>query len=382
MAGPGRLRAGRDLAFLALRPDSAALGSLGHVDDHPRDGAPSGRAGRPDGGSPILDYPRPRQRLDAQRAHPADGRGGIRRSASAKQAMKLSRLTRAEYVCRPGQLFRRAARLLRRPFSRDRMTVQLPWGFPITVNPRESIGRSIVALSALDLPVTETIWRLLDDGESCADIGANIGYMTSVMAARLRSGGAIWSFEPVPEIAAELRQNFAAWRPYTRAEFRFHAEALAEAEGERDIHLAAEFAENRGTASLQAPGRGATRALRVRTRRLDALCAASTRFGLVKLDVEGAEALVLRGAERLLREGLIRDLVFEEHNPWPAASTDLLRRHGYQLWRVTRGRRGPALVPADAVLSGELDPPTYLASRETGRVLQRFAAASWLCLAG
>lgn len=40
--------------------------------------------------------------------------------------MKLSRLTRAEYVCRPSQLFRRATRLLQRPFSGDRMTVELP----------------------------------------------------------------------------------------------------------------------------------------------------------------------------------------------------------------------------------------------------------------
>lgn len=294
--------------------------------------------------------------------------------------MKLSRLTRAEYLQRPGQLFRRAARLLRRPFARDRMTVRLPWGYPITVDPRESIGRSIVALSALDLPVTETIWRLLDDGETCADIGANIGYMTCVMSARLRSGGTIWSFEPVPELAAELRRNIAAWRPRTRAEFQLHTVALADVDGEQEIHLPAEFAANRGTASLQAQDNAAMRVLRVPTRRLDTLCGAPARFGLIKLDVEGAEALVLRGATRLLREGLIRDLVLEEHAPWPAASTDLLLRHGYQLWRVTRGRHGPSLLPADAALRGELDPPTYLASREPARVRQRFATSGWQCL--
>lgn len=293
--------------------------------------------------------------------------------------MKLSHLTRAEYVCRPGQLFRRVARLLRRPFSGDRMTIQLPWGFPIIVNPQESIGRSIVALSIMDLPVTETIWRLLDDGETCADIGANIGYMTSVMAARLRSGGTIWSFEPVPEVAAELQKNLATWRHYSRAEFRFHAEALADTEGKREIYFSTEFPENRGLASFQAPCSRATHALLVRTRRLDALCDESTCFGVVKLDVEGAEAMVLHGAEHLLREGRIRDLVFEEHNPWPAASTEFLRQHGYQFWRVTRGRNGPVLLPAEIALSGELDSPTYLASREPGRVLERFAAAGWQC---
>lgn len=250
------------------------------------------------------------------------------------------------------------------------------------MNPREAIGRSIVALSILDLPVTETIWRLLDDGETCADIGANIGYMTSVMAARLRSGGTIWSFEPVPVVAAELQKNLAAWRHHTRAEFLFQGEALAEVEGEREIFFSREFAENRGLASLHAPSSQAAPALRVRTRRFDALCDESTRFGLIKLDVEGAEALVLRGAERLLREGRIRDLVFEEHNPWPAASTELLRQHGYQLWRVTRGRDGPKLLPADTTIGEVIDSPTFLASREPGRVLERFAAAGWQCLSG
>ncbi|MBI2516067.1 MAG: FkbM family methyltransferase [Opitutae bacterium] len=296
--------------------------------------------------------------------------------------MNLSRLTRAEYVCRPGQLFRRAGRILRRPFHPDRLTVGLPWGLPITVDPRESIGRSIVALSALDLPVTETIWRLVDDGETCADIGANIGYMTSVMAARLPSGGTIWSFEPVPEIAATLRENLAAWTPRCRTEFRFRPEALADEDGERAIHLSAEFPENRGTASFRADRSETARTFQVQTRRLDSLCDASVRFGLIKLDVEGAEELVLRGADALLRTGRIRDIVFEEHHPWPAASMRLLLQHGYQLWRVTRGRRGPALLSPDAQPGMELDPPTYLATRDTARTQQRFAASGWQCLGG
>lgn len=295
----------------------------------------------------------------------------------------LRLLLRAEYLWQPAQLARRAWRIAQRTNSRPRAQIALPWKFPITVDPRESIGRSIVALNTLDLPVTESIWRLLDPGETCADLGANIGYMTSVMAARLKRGGKIFSFEPVPELADALREHARAWSSLTRATIDVRQAALSQHGGPATIYIPASFAENRGESSL-APREGATghRSITVETFRFDEIIDDATKLGLVKIDVEGFEFEVLQGAERLLRTGQIRDILLEEHRPFEAPSLAYLRKLGYEIFRVTRGWTGPGLNAPDCRATGELDPPTYLATTNAARARARFAARGWASLRG
>jgi FkbM family methyltransferase len=305
--------------------------------------------------------------------------------------MQLRRLSRAEYLWQPAQLIRRAWRELRRVRANSRAVVRLPWGFLIEVDPRESIGRSIVALNALDLPVTEAIWRLLDEGETAVDIGANVGYMTSVMAARLARGGRVFAFEPMPELADMLRRNVARWASRTPARLHVQEEAIGDRTATAALHVPADFAENRGTASLMAPSvrdEGAptrapaspARQVSVDCRRLDDWAEPALRIGVMKVDVEGAELPVFRGAETLLKQRRIRDIVFEEHRPFPAESTTYLEERGYRVFRVTRGRLGPRLLPPAASVREEIDPPTYLATLEPERAIARFAPRLWRCL--
>lgn len=294
--------------------------------------------------------------------------------------MNLLRLNRAEYAARPTQLLRRTWRILRRVANPGLMEVRLPWGHPLVLNPRESVGRSIVALDMHDLPVTEAQWRLTDPGEICADVGANIGFATSVFAHLLRQGGKVWSFEPLPEIATRLENNMDRWRPLTAAHLMPWPVALSNTEGGQAIHVPAHFSENQGTASLVVTEQGATRTVSIQTRCLDSLCDESLSFGVMKVDVEGAEAEVFEGANRLLSHHRIRDIIFEEYRPAPAPSFELLQSYGYKIWRVARGKRGPLLLPNNAPFACELDPPTYLASCEPNRVIERFAPPGWQAL--
>lgn len=71
-------------------------------------------------------------------------------------------------------------------------------------------------------------------------------------------------------------------------------------------------------------------ALQVETVTLDSLLDSHPAPELLKIDVEGGEPAVLRGAERLLAER--RPAILIEINHRSAA--DLLRRHGYRLEAV------------------------------------------------
>src|ERR1700683_3695181 len=92
------------------------------------------------------------------------------------------------YFFRPQQIFIRARRELSGR-SQTPMTVRLPWGLPIVINPREAIAYNIATQGLHEPLITETLWRLVRPGDWTVDAGANIGKMSCVLAARAGKNG-------------------------------------------------------------------------------------------------------------------------------------------------------------------------------------------------
>lgn len=132
------------------------------------------------------------------------------------------------------------------------------------------------------------------------DVGANRGEF--VRATRFACPEAtVIAFEPIPSLADRLLREFQG-QPV-----EVHAVALDESEGMREFHLAG--AED--LSSLLPPAAALrhrtatgheTKAIQVLARRLDDVCQLGPEHEpvLLKLDVQGGELRVLRGAERLL----------------------------------------------------------------------------------
>jgi FkbM family methyltransferase len=140
--------------------------------------------------------------------------------------------------------------------------------------------------------------RYLRPGDRCVDAGANIGAYTIVLGSLVGSTGAVHAFEPVPRLAEILRRNVGLNRLEC---VRVHAEALSDDAGQVSIV-------DRDTASAVVASGG----MSVPARRLDEL--AELRMvdvALMKLDVEGHEAPVLRGARDLLERRAIAVVLFE-----------------------------------------------------------------------
>jgi hypothetical protein len=102
--------------------------------------------------------------------------------------------------------------------------------------------------------------------------------------------------------------------------------------------------------------------------------------GLLKVDVEGHEAAVFSGAQNLLAQKLIRDIVFEEHQPYPAPSHKLLLDHGYRIFRLTRSTWRPLLLPADAPNRQPYLPSNFVATADPSRAMSRFREPGWYAL--
>jgi FkbM family methyltransferase len=258
---------------------------------------------------------------------------------------------------------------------------KLPWGLPLEVYTSDAIGFSIVAGGVFDPCVTETLYRLIEPGDLVADVGANLGYMTSIAAARVGAAGKVHAFEPNPRAYELLERNAERWRETKSAgAVEVHRVALSDAAGEGTLVSGGTDEFDMAVASLS-DERAAPRAVAATTAvplaRLDEIPGIET-LGLIKIDVEGHEAEVLRGAAGLLSSGAIRDIVFEDHDDYPSEPTTIVEDAGYELISLDNDLWGLRLGPPSE--RGEVSAwpgPSYLATRDPDRARQRLGKRGW-----
>lgn len=175
------------------------------------------------------------------------------------------------------------------------------------------------------------VWQeLLIPGALFVDVGANVGLYT-VWALDL--GADVVAVEPVAASREQLEENVAL----NHGSVDIRATALGASDGWAHMD-GADL--NRQHLDLDGPENDhGDRTGRVRVETLDAVLGDRSAVG-VKIDVEGAERLVLEGGARALAEGRIATLQLEwnEASQWLMGETrrpvaDLLRDHGYALSR-------------------------------------------------
>jgi FkbM family methyltransferase len=279
-------------------------------------------------------------------------------------------LLKPEYLWRPSQILRR---LSFRPCD-ELSLLTLPWHCSIKACSSEVIGRSIATQGVYDLPLTEAIVRLTDVGDTALDLGANIGYATLVLARSAGAKGRVFCFEPNPALLPTLRWNVTHWNSLRVAQIQIQTVALSDRDGDGVLGIPKDYSGNQGIASLELKENGVS----VSVRRLDSLDIGSA--AIMKVDVEGHEAAVFAGAEKLLARKLIRDILFEEHESYPAPSHKLLLEHGYSIFRLTRSTWRPLLLPPEARPRQAYLPSNYLATADPSRACARFAAWGWRAL--
>jgi len=244
---------------------------------------------------------------------------------------------------------------------------------------RNSLAREVFFLGSYEPQETLLLPALLRPGDTCVDVGAHWGYFSLIAAARVGQAGRVLAVEADPRVFAILQRTLGL-NPGLRVE-AVQVAAAAEP-GTLVLNGYDERGDNWGISSIAAPQGGTT--FEVPAEPLDALLQRHGlgEVGLLKMDIEGAEVLALRGCERSLREQRIRSLLLELHPPQIAALHSTvqeviggLRKHGYHLWAVDHSLQasrdtaygklqdpGALLKPLE---DGVLDSwPHVLASRE------------------
>jgi FkbM family methyltransferase len=190
--------------------------------------------------------------------------------------------------------------------------------------------------------------RLARPGHVAADVGANIGYHTLTLSQLVGLTGKVYAFEPHPQTLARLKLNLAA---NDCRNVQIYSIALSDRKSEAELFVG----QSHGQASLRFHGRQACSMACV-TERLDVIFADLPRLDIIKIDVEGAEHLVLQGALETLRR--LRPHVILERNDEALAAFDtdfptverlLAPSHYGRLIETNRGFANYHFVPLKGV---------------------------------
>lgn len=189
----------------------------------------------------------------------------------------------------------------------------------------------------------EVIRKVLRRGSCSIDVGCHKGDILKLML-KAAPAGYCYAFEPLPDFCAGLRQKF------TRPGIEIHEIALSDADGEAEFN---HVVSNPGYSGFRKrrydrPTETDTR-IRVRMRRLDDIVDPQRKVDFIKIDVEGAELQVLRGATAMLQRD--HPVVVFEHGLGAAdcygtrpedVHALLVGQCGMQIWTMDAWLRGAA----------------------------------------
>jgi FkbM family methyltransferase len=224
-------------------------------------------------------------------------------------------------------------------------------GFAMELHLDDGIDRRIYYTGHYEAP-TEALFRKLLPGAKCfVDIGANNGFFAILAARQMNDAGRVFAFEPFPATFARLQRNLQVARVQS---VEARPIALSNATERRSMFARVgalgytTFAGQEDTAHDKAAETAtATIDESVECDTFDRVWAkcGEGRVDLVKMDIEGAELLVLEGMAQALRDRLFRHMFLEVHprqirdlGGEPRRVAELLAEQGYRLLERRNGR--------------------------------------------
>jgi FkbM family methyltransferase len=180
-------------------------------------------------------------------------------------------------------------------------------------------------LPSREARVVSAIRANVTEGSTFVDAGANIGFFAILAAGIVGPTGRIYAIEMMPPTADRLRLNIAE-NGFSNIQVLEHALSAKSGEQVRATVPHHKF----GRASIVNDTRGESHSsISVRTKTLDELLGESAgAIDLMKMDLEGAEAMALKGATRTLNR--VRAIIFEQL-PGESEAARLLEQSGFRL---------------------------------------------------
>ena len=203
------------------------------------------------------------------------------------------------------------------------------------LDPADFVSRTILETGEWEPESWQVMRAQLGNGATFVDVGAQIGYYSLKAAKVVGPSGHVIAIEPNPETLKKLNANVQA----SGANVTVAPVACSDAEAMLDLFAAS--AANTGETSLSKANAAQSGTVgntyRVRARPLDDIVRESgvSRVDVIKVDVEGAEFLVLKGAQETLAKYhpmVLVEIIDRQLREMGSSAAELrlfLKGHGY-----------------------------------------------------
>jgi len=205
---------------------------------------------------------------------------------------------------------------------------------------RDSIARELYFTGLYEPQETSLVKATLHEGMTFLDVGANFGYFTALAAHLVGKRGRIISLEPDPRLFAKLRWMVDRNQLSQVTPLQV---AAADKAGVLKLEGFDESAGNYGLSKLAIEDASGPHIFDVRAAQIDQILndLSVSQVDLVKMDIEGAEQLAIRGMSKGLAAHRYRNIILELH-PEPLDQRGvtvrnvlaLLEQSGYRGWRI------------------------------------------------
>ncbi len=207
-------------------------------------------------------------------------------------------------------------------------------GFKINANLEDWLGQYVYITGEYEPPTTQLIKRLLPKNGVFLDIGANVGYFSLLACSIVGKGGQVIAFEPIPIARKHLHNNIDLNNGFS---IIIENKAVSNNNGLVEIYEGPDS--HKGISSIR-PISNAKQKINVETIRIDDYLSDYDRLDIVKIDVEGAEALVIEGMKNTitkLRPHIILEATDEFLQSFDSSTTSLsksIMELGYEMFII------------------------------------------------
>lgn len=173
-------------------------------------------------------------------------------------------------------------------------------GRTLKVNFDNHFAYFVYFLGEYEPAITNVIRKIVKPGDICFDIGGNIGWFTTLLQTLVGENGEVHSFEPVPPTFKVLEENVKS-NDNARV-VRLNNFALGEKKGEVDLHIFDNLPD--GHASISDFGQTEFTVYPCRISTINSYLSDNNigNVKFVKVDIEGAELMMLKGATNFFKQ--------------------------------------------------------------------------------
>lgn len=188
----------------------------------------------------------------------------------------------------------------------------------------------------------EAIKNIIKPGMVVIDIGANAGFYTLAFSRLVGEAGQVWAFEPLAENAKNILQHISLNKLQ-------NVTFVQTAVTDRNSMIGFRIANNNASGFVT----DLSKDYMVPTVSLDELILSGVmpKPDLIKIDVEGAESLVLEGAKKLLSRNEVVLFVALHGDEQKRLCQNILQSLGYEIFSIDEIKVNKELLEGDEIIA-------------------------------